>query len=125
MGVLLSILNWLYDDSNLIKLLLIMLAVLLILMLFTGAYFNKIVGKHNYKNYRWWGSKKVLRSDWEPERPHDLTNSYDNPWDVMTGQTEEQERKTGLNLGAIIFMIAVVVAIAVVVIIIAKRMGMF
>ena len=122
MSILQNILNWLCDDSNLIKALLIALAVLVILILFRKITIWEI----------WWRSPKNwhpyrnrLRSDWEPERPNDLTNSFDNPWDVVSGNTDELKKSGRFGCGGIILIISLLAVIAVILFIIAKRMGLF
>lgn len=125
MSILQSIINWLCDDSNLIKALLIALAVLIILLIFTRRHVSTIMNERNYKNFTWRGSRERLRSNWEPERPHDLTNSYDNPWDVLSGEdSSKQEEKTTLEkvIKALIWF-GIVAVIAIVVLIIVKIMG--
>ena len=121
--LLFSLLNWLYDDSNLIKALLIALAVLVILTLSLNVYYHKIVEKfYDRGRYR---PYKRLRSDWEPKRPNDLTNSYDNPWDVLSGEDSlKQEEKTTLEkvIKALIWL-GIFAVIAIVVLIIVKIMG--
>lgn len=124
MSILQNIFNWLCDDSNLIKVLLIALAVLVILTLSLNVYYHKIVEKF-YDRRRLPRSDKRLRADWEPERPHDLTNSYDNPWDVLSGEdSSKQEEKTTLEkvIKALIWF-GIVAVIAIVVLIIVKIMG--
>ena len=122
MSILQNIFNWLCDDSNLIKVLLIALAVLVILILFRKITIWEI----------WWRSPKNLhpyrnrlRSNWEPERPNDLTNSFDNPWDVVSGEdSSKQEEKTPREKAVkALIWICILAAIAIVVLIIVKIMG--
>ncbi len=123
MSILKNILNWLYDDSNLIKVLLVALAVLLILIFFFSVYYHKIQEKfYDRRRYR---PYKRLHSNWEPERPNDLTNSFDNPWDVVSGNTDELKKSGRFGCGGIILIISLLAVIAVILFIIAKRMGLF
>lgn len=123
MSILQNILNWLCDDSNLIKVLLIALAVLLILIFFFNVYYHKIQEKfYDRRRYR---PYKRLHSNWEPERPNDLTNSFDNPWDVVSGNKDELKKSGRFGCGGIILIISLLAVIAVILFIIAKRMGLF
>ena len=121
MSILQSIINWLCDDSNLIKALLIALAVLLILIFFFSVYYHKIQEKfYDRRRYR---PYKRLRSNWEPKRPHDLTNSYDNPWDVLESNAEsEAPRKSNFGLIKVILLVSILAVLAIVIFLIANRM---
>ncbi len=118
--LLFNLINWLCDDSNLIKALLIALAVLLILVIFTGVYFNKIIDR---RNERKWRRRSGMRTDWEPKRPHDLTNSYDNPWDVVSGQNDTEHHGSGKVGVKIALLLAILAVLAIVIFIIFKKMG--
>lgn len=121
MSILQSIINWLCDDANFIKALHIALAVLVILILFRKITIWEI----------WWRSPKNwhpyrnrLRSNWEPERPNDLTNSYDNPWDVLEGNAEsEAPRKSNFGLIKVILFVSILAVLAIVIFLIVNRMG--
>ena len=120
---LFSLINWLCDDSNLIKALLTALAVLLILIFFFSVYYHKIQEKfYDRGRYR---PYKRLRSNWEPERPNDLTNSFDNPWDVVSDQNDTEQQADSSSKGGvkIAIFIAILAVLALVVFLIVKRMG--
>ena len=118
---LFSLINWLCDDSNLIKALLTALAVLLILIFFRKITIEEI----RWRSPKNWRTPNRLRADWEPKRPHDLTNSFDNPWDVVSDQndTEQQADSSGKGGVKIAILIAILAVLALVVFLIVKRMG--
>ena len=123
MSILQSIINWLCDDANFIKALHIALAVLIILLIFTCRHVSTIMNERNYKNFTWRGSRERLRSDWEPERPNDLTNSYDNPWDVLESNAESRApRKSNFSLIKVILLVSILAVLAIVIFLIVNRM---
>ena len=121
MSILQNIFNWLCDDSNLIKALLTALAVLLILIFFRKITIEEI----RWRSPKNWRTPNRLRSDWQPKRPNDLTNSFDNPWDVVSDQNDTDQQADSSSKGGvkIAILIAILAVLALVVFLIVKRMG--
>ena len=59
------------------------------------------------------------------KRPHALTNSSDNPWDVVSGQNDTEQQADSSSKGGvkIAILISILAVLALVVFLIVKRMG--